>query len=174
MTTHTCTRCQVPSTMKSQSVERLDVSGLRGRCHFYLDYHIMCFQELEGLLLSRVRGMDASLLGTRAMKTHSPGIRKPSIQCISLDTPHEQHGSPPKAKYLQRSCLGLIIVPWYRHQKLNSKQGSSEIYDRRNTPLHLVSADESKAPSFMQGFARNLETHSPIWSIHRADSGSDL
>lgn len=55
--------------MKSQSVERLDVSGLRGRCHFYLDYHIMCFQELEGLLLSRVRGMDASLLGTRAMKT---------------------------------------------------------------------------------------------------------
>lgn len=45
--------------MKSQSVERLDVSGLRGRCHYYLDYHIMCFQDLEGLVLSRVWAMYA-------------------------------------------------------------------------------------------------------------------
>lgn len=59
-------------------------------------------------------------------------------------------------------------------KKLNSKQGSAQIYDRRNTPLHLVSAEESKTPSLMQGFARNPKTYSPIQSIHRADSGSDL
>ena len=80
--------------MKSQSVDRLDVSGLRGRYQFYLDYHNQVFPRFRGST-PYFLGFGLCMLGTRAMKTQ-PWHNQPSIQCMSVDTPHEQHGNPPK------------------------------------------------------------------------------
>lgn len=112
------------------------------------------------------------MLGTRAWK----------IQPWHKETPNPMHVSrhtawttwEPQEKWPHRLCLVLIIAPCYRHQKLNSKQGSSQnLWSQEQSTSPRVCRG-SKAPSTIQGFCWKSRNMQSIRSIHRADVGSGL
>lgn len=139
--------------MKSQSVERLDVSGLRGRCHCYLDYHIMCFQDLEGLqgcpVLSYFLGFGLCMLGTRAMKTQPWHKRTPNPMHVSWHTAWTTW-EPPK----QNNNSAQVQVNNNTLISSSKPQFEARVFTNLWSQEHSAPprvCKGSKAPSFRQG-----------------------